>query len=205
MTRATRSSPKGEQSRATIIDVAGRLFGNGGYNSTSLGDIAREVGISQAGLLHHFPSKAALLLAVLQQREEREEHQSRRGLDYFSAFLDTLDTNDRTPALVQLFAILSAESISAEHPAHDWFVERYRRVTGEAIAALAEVVDETKLPAGVTVESLARWIIGCADGLRIQWLLDPATPSRTSVMAQMFTLLRPYMFDPDRPVRGGAA
>ncbi len=199
--KETRRSPKGDSRRRAILDSALRLFSERGFNSASIADIAADVGMTQAGMLHHFPSKAALLLAVLQEREERNQKAKseslERGFDYLSTFLRTLHTNERTPILVQLFAILSAESIVQDHPAHGWFVERYREVAASMTSELAAVFDQSKLPTGMTLETFARWIIAVADGVRLQWLLDPTAVSRETSMIQFFTILRPYMRDPD--------
>ena len=46
------------------------VFATVGYHKGSLRDVADRVGMSQAGLLHHFPSKEHLLEAVLTWRDE---------------------------------------------------------------------------------------------------------------------------------------
>jgi AcrR family transcriptional regulator len=48
-----------------ILDRAAALFARRGFAKTSVQDIADAVGLSKAGLLHHFPSKDALYEAVL--------------------------------------------------------------------------------------------------------------------------------------------
>jgi AcrR family transcriptional regulator len=47
-----------------ILDRAAALFARRGFAKTSVQDIADAVGLSKAGLLHHFPSKDALHDAV---------------------------------------------------------------------------------------------------------------------------------------------
>ncbi|NYJ08505.1 TetR/AcrR family transcriptional regulator [Petropleomorpha daqingensis] len=50
-----------------IVDRAAALFARSGLAKTSVQDIADAVGLSKAGLLHHFPSKDALWEAVVAQ------------------------------------------------------------------------------------------------------------------------------------------
>ena len=57
--------PFRQQIDAGILDRAAGLFARRGYTKTSLQDVAAAVGLSKAGLLHHFPSKDALHEAVL--------------------------------------------------------------------------------------------------------------------------------------------
>lgn len=60
MTRAFR-----QQIDDGILDEAAALFARQGFAKTSVQDIANAVGLSKAGLLHHFPTKDAIRDAVL--------------------------------------------------------------------------------------------------------------------------------------------
>lgn len=53
--------------RGRILDTAAELFIDRGYSATATREIARIVGIRQATLYYHFPSKALLLSNLLQQ------------------------------------------------------------------------------------------------------------------------------------------
>lgn len=59
MTRAIR-----RQAEENILDQAAALFARHGFAHTSLKTVADAVGLSKAGLLHHFPSKEALFDAA---------------------------------------------------------------------------------------------------------------------------------------------
>jgi AcrR family transcriptional regulator len=195
--RARQTRPRGDERRRRILEAAVDLFGARGFNDVGIAEISAAVGITPAGLLHHFPTKAALLLAVLQQRELRVEQALGRYManseDFITAFLHVLGDNERSPGLVQLFAVLSAESLSSTHPGHEWFVSRYEDTIKAASNHLDEMIDASTLPPGVTTETIARWLHGMADGIRIQWLLNPGSLNRHDTVAQFAELLRPYL------------
>ncbi len=51
-----------------ILDAAEQLFGDFGFNATSLRDITAEAGVNLASVNYHFGSKEALLAAVFERR-----------------------------------------------------------------------------------------------------------------------------------------
>ena len=56
-----------------MLQVAQALFAERGYRGTRLRDIAKRIGIKAPSLLHHFPSKQQLYLAVLDKMFESLE------------------------------------------------------------------------------------------------------------------------------------
>lgn len=179
--------------------MALRLFAERGFTNVSVADVAGEVGITTAGLLHHFGTKNALLLAVLQEREARNQETDARlrldGKDWLETFVERLEANEAQPALVQLFALLSAESIAQAHPAHDWFVERYRVLAETSAREMDRLLDPAKLPDGVTATTVSQWLVGLADGLRLQQLLNPGSVDRHESVRAFVGLLGPYLRD----------
>ena len=168
----------GAAARARILETATAMFGEHGYRGTSLAAIGRAIGLTQQGVLHHFPSKVSLLLAVL---EERDRH-DRRTWPVGRSFVGTevLDAWDRTVAenvarygLVRLAHVLAAEATEAEHPAREHFlahVEIGREMLREGFAA---GVEAGELRADLDYELVIRQVIAMSGGLENQWLLDP--------------------------------
>lgn len=64
-------SQKGQKEQ--IVDVAARLFVEKGYKGISMREIAEAVGLSKAGIYHHFRDKEDLFLAVLTANLRRIE------------------------------------------------------------------------------------------------------------------------------------
>ncbi|MFJ3380675.1 TetR/AcrR family transcriptional regulator [Curtobacterium sp. NPDC090217] len=191
--------PRGDERRRQILDVALRLFAERGFTDVSVADVAGEVGITTAGLLHHFGTKNALLIAVLQERETRngqvDESLRAEGKDWLETFVGRLEQNEDHPALVQLFALLSAESITRDHPGHDWFVERYRVLAETSSHEMDRLLDPAKLPPGVTATTVSQWLVGLADGLRLQQLLNPGSVDRIESVRAFVGMLEQYRRD----------
>jgi AcrR family transcriptional regulator len=59
---------RGPDTRSRIIDAAGALFRRHGFDRTSTTMIAARIGVSPGALYWHFPSKGAILAAVLEDQ-----------------------------------------------------------------------------------------------------------------------------------------
>lgn len=176
--RRSRLNTRGEQSRKTILDVAERHFGELGYRGASTGAIASEVQISDPGLLHHFGSKDGLLMALLNRRYSRDGEKLRAG-EHLSG--KTLAGNLETVARenlqqrdeVKLTMVLLAESISQEHPGHEYFQMRYARARAIMARHIKNLQAGGELTADFDPDAAASLILAALDGLQLQWLLDP--------------------------------
>jgi TetR/AcrR family transcriptional regulator, cholesterol catabolism regulator len=78
-----RSSPKevSYSGRNRVLDEAERLFRTRSYNAVTMRDIACEVGIRQASLYYHFPSKEQLFVAVTERLFERHRVGLQQAID----------------------------------------------------------------------------------------------------------------------------
>jgi AcrR family transcriptional regulator len=63
-----RSMPqqRSEETRARILDAAVRRFAIAGYDAASVDDICAEAGVSKGAFYHHYPTKQAVFLALMQ-------------------------------------------------------------------------------------------------------------------------------------------
>jgi AcrR family transcriptional regulator len=170
---------KGRAKRSEIVEAATALFGEVGYRSASLREIAARCGISHPGLLHHFASKELLLQAVLERRDQVDAQgiglDESRGADTLARIVALVGRNAERRAIVELFATLSAESVAPDHPAHAYFVERYRNVVVILARAYSEAAEDGVLADGIDPEDAARELVALLDGLQVQWLLHPDT------------------------------
>lgn len=168
---------RGLARRDQIIDGAVELFSRIGYRNATILDIATHVRISRSGLLHHFPSKEALLKAILAKRDLDDLEQfggSEEPLSDLRNLVALVRHNADIPDLVGLFALLSAESVDPAHPAHDYFIRRYVRARRAMGDALVRARDADLLVPGVDIDHESRALVALLDGLQVQWLLAPS-------------------------------
>ncbi|MDT5224550.1 MAG: hypothetical protein QOG19_1957 [Mycobacterium sp.] len=167
---------KGEDRKQRILVVAHRLLSRNGWRNTTLAQIAREAGVTPAGLLHHFESKEQLLHAVLDARDFDDDAHSDRFGDLLGEIAQVADRFNRAPELVGTFTVLLAENIASDTPLHDRLVSRQRDATeivaegirrGQAAGRYRPDID----PAVKAVEILA-----FIHGMEMTWLLDPSIP-----------------------------
>jgi AcrR family transcriptional regulator len=57
---------RSEETRARILDAAVRRFAVAGYEAASVDDICAEAGVSKGAFYHHYPTKQAIFLALMQ-------------------------------------------------------------------------------------------------------------------------------------------
>ena len=60
----TMTQQRGEVTRSHILDVAGELFAERGYDATSVADICARAGVTKGAFYHHFESKQAVFLEL---------------------------------------------------------------------------------------------------------------------------------------------
>ncbi|OZM83868.1 TetR/AcrR family transcriptional regulator [Pseudonocardia sp. MH-G8] len=194
---ARRTTPKGVQARARIVAEAARIFARDGYRAGSLAAIADAAGLTQPGLLHYFPTKAALLLALIEERDARtasfvREHtgSSDPAETALDGFVDGVRHNTEEPHLVELMTVLSAESISPDHPAHDWFVRRYEELVARLAAGVSLEQRVGRWHSEIDPVHAARLLVGLADGLRLQRLLGRPDLDHAALLADLLRRLR---------------
>lgn len=172
--------------RAEIVRAALEVIAERGYRGASLAAVAERVGLTQQGLLHHFPTKEALLVAVLEERDQWDAVPATRWRVDLLASL--VEYNAMRPAIIQTFSALLGESVTEGHPAREYFTDRYRRVR-ESMAGVLRAEYGERLPNGLTPERTAPLLVAVMDGLQYQWLLDPESVDMPGAFRDFLALL----------------
>lgn len=167
-----RTYSQGKESRLAILETALDVIERKGYSATSLRDIAAEVGMTQAGLLHHFGTKENLLVEVLRQRDvvNRRHLTVDPGDDPMT--LRTARHNVDVPGLVHLYVSLQAAAADPEHPAHEFFQRRDELVTGTIRRDIEARQNVGSFPEDVDASRMARVLLAVSDGLQAEWEID---------------------------------
>ncbi|MGB7961767.1 MAG: TetR/AcrR family transcriptional regulator [Propionicimonas sp.] len=177
--RGKKGYPKGRVKKREILAAAMAMFAEAGYRGTSLREVAARVGLTHTGVLHHYPTKEALLQAVLAYRDEIDREwlglADTSGLETLQRMVTLVGRNAKRRHLVELFCVLSAESTPIAHPAHDFFATRYRSIVKELTTAYEEVHEAGGLREGLDPQVAAQQFVAVMDGAQLQWLLDEAS------------------------------
>ncbi|MFF0342577.1 TetR/AcrR family transcriptional regulator [Kribbella sp. NPDC004875] len=158
---------KGVAKRAEILRAALAVIARHGYRKTSTRELAAAAGLSEAGMLHYFGSKEKLFEAVLRARDDadRERFDAADPIDGLTAIAGH---NRSVPGLVQLYSTFSAEAGDPEHPAHQFFVERYAGLREALATAVRARQAAGTLDPAADPETIATLLIALSDGLQVQ-------------------------------------
>jgi len=170
-----RNYPKGAAKREEILDVALETIAQSGYNAATIRTIAEAAGLSKTGVGHHFASKNELLTAVLARRDEaglEATHDAGPDL-FFDTIREVLATRAKDTGLTELYIRLAAEATDPTNVAHQFFVDRYRRLEELGVAELAELQRAGGVPRGMDPHVLSVLISALVDGLQLRLLYDP--------------------------------
>lgn len=182
----TRQS-RGRARRKAVLQAARRLFAQSGFKGTSLMSVAKEAGITDAGLLYHFPTKIDLLLAVIEEGDrEQDLALSRVPDDSGMALIERMATFgadlEDDPVLTALDVTLSAEHLQDESAVNRYFRERYQRFRRQIANAFTDARDKGVLSKATDPKTEAELMIAVLDGLRLQWILSGGKVSMATGM-----------------------
>ena len=162
--------------RDRLIRAATELFWTGGFSRTGVTAIIRRSGATSGSFYHFFPTKEALLLAVLERAERRIPHlfsevAATAGPDpverLFAAFegLRT-DVVGRPTAHCFPLALLTPELSEGQRRIRDRVAAVYEAWLGHIRTLLAEVRGGPM--SQDDLEADARWLLGAVEGAAVQ-------------------------------------
>lgn len=99
---STTRSDQTAQAKQRILEVAGAMFAEHGYDATSMQDVAKALGLTRAALYYHYASKADILREIIDAETTR-----------FAASLETIGAlGSRTARLEATVAALVSAGLN---------------------------------------------------------------------------------------------
>lgn len=184
-----------------ILETATRLFAEHGFQGATIAQVAQAVGLTEAGVLHYFPSKVKLLEGVLdyREKEDQKKYLAMANLNdpEVSEMLRVLQQlvadNQQKPAIIRLFTVLVAESIRPDHPSHEYFVNRYNRGRQFYGQVFKQLQDDGQIRKDVDPIQIGSLFMAIMDGLQTQWLLDPKGVDMALFFKLFSTIISDYL------------
>ena len=115
---------KQEDTKQRILDKALELFSTQGYDSVSVGEIAKAVGIKAPSLYNHFPSKQAIFDAILESTAAQYE------ADTDQINIHVQNAAQDIPVFTEITADALFEKVRQifEYSLHNETISRFRRM-----------------------------------------------------------------------------
>ena len=186
---------RSEETRSRILEAALELFAREGYDATGVAEICRAAGVSKGAFYHHFPTKHAVFMEILQS-----------WLDVLSQQIEVTrqSAKDVPQALLSMAGIMQQifEQASGQLPMFLEFwarasrdpqvwqavVSPYRRFQEFFQGMIEQGVTEGSLKA-FDGEMASRTLVAMAVGLLLQGMLDPQETDWGKVSQQSMQVL----------------
>ena len=189
---------RSEETRTHILEAALRHFANRGYNAASVDDICAEAGVSKGAFYHHFPSKQALFLELLNEwldtidagfeaaRKETVPATLRAFTDMLPGIFATAD--GRLPMFLEFWLQASRDETVWEAT-----IAPYQRYQQYFTTLVEQGQAEGSFRPEIDAPSAAKMIVALAVGLLLQGLLTSDTDWQKTSRVSMEVLLNGLM------------
>jgi AcrR family transcriptional regulator len=172
----------------TVLRRAVEVFNRQGYDGTSMGDLARELGVGKSALYHHVPGKEALLSQALDE-----------ALDGLAAVLDRpagatayerlrAAVRDSVRVLVEhLPAVTLLLRVRGNSEVEQTALRRRRQIDDRLAELVAAAAAEGSLRADLPPDLVSRLLFGMVNSL-VEWY-RPGGPVDADMLADALATL----------------
>lgn len=203
--RRLRRDEQRAQTRARLLDAAGRVFARKGFHAASLEEVAEEAGFSKGAVYSNFASKQELFAVLLAERchgslltvtsAASQAGSTAERLDSVGNTLVARIVGERNWALLFFEVWVNA----ARNPD---LRERFAEIFQQTRAAVASLIDAQAARVGAELPAppqlLASLAMAVMDGLALQLLVDPErVPPETAGIALRLLLASLLAADQD--------
>jgi AcrR family transcriptional regulator len=156
----------------TVLRRAIEVFNRQGYEATSMGDLARELGLTKSAIYHHVQSKEALLAAALDEALDRlttaiDEAGGARETSAYERLRTAVRQSveilaDNLPAVTLLLRVRGNSEVELAALA------RRRAIDDKLTSLVQAAVDERALRPDIPPELISRLLFGMVNSL-VEW------------------------------------
>ena len=191
------------ETRTRILLAAETCFGQAGYAAASVDLICKEAGVTKGAFYHHFPSKQALFLTMLDQwlgqldqafmaaRSSSRTIPEALNLKAARSEMIFADQPSRLPLLIEFWDQATRDPVIWQAT-----IEPYRRYHEFFAQMLREGMAEGSLKP-LDPDLAARILVAMAIGLILQGLMDPTGDDWGQVTRDGIAALLSGMINPD--------
>jgi TetR/AcrR family transcriptional repressor of uid operon len=189
---------KHERKRGEILDAAIRCFTRDGFRGASTTDICTEAGISPGHLYHYFPSKIAIIEAMIDLGLARSAERFEKILAATDVIEALLADIEQTSLRFRPAQILSLDGLAeaARNPEFAKIIERHTEAVRRMWADfLRQAQGQGRVDPGLDPEATANILIAIIDGSRAMPIRNPKLDIKQST-AHLKTMLIRFLSPP---------
>ena len=186
--------------QATVLRRAIALFNEQGYDGTSMGDLARELGFTKSAIYHHVPSKQHLLQEALDEALDEltavvaAATDRPGGRSAYERLRDVVEQSVRVLVAHQPAVTLLLRVRGNSDPELDAL--RRRRELDARLARLVQAaVDEGALRSDLSPDLVSRLLFGMVNSL-VEWYRPDGTVSVDDLSEAIATLAFDGLHEP---------
>jgi AcrR family transcriptional regulator len=186
---------RSEETHNHILDAATHLFSKTGYDATGVAEICQAAGVSKGAFYHHFPTKQAVFMELL--------NTYLKGIETGFTLMRQ-ETGNVPQAIIQMAEMVGSLFQTADihlpiflefwtqanHDPHIWeaAIAPYRRYQSYFAEMIQEGIDEGSLMP-LDAQLAARVLVSLALGMLMQSLFDPQVTNWQTEARQSMELL----------------
>jgi AcrR family transcriptional regulator len=177
---ANRQRERSERSTRALLDAAGEVIADVGYENMTLAAVGERAGYSRGLVTARFGSKEKLLQALVERMTTRWTHKNvlprtagRTGLEGVVVLLDAIRGQaERDPRALRVLYALMFEALGPNTDLRAHFVEFHRAMRSDITRLVRRGVRDGSIRAGADPAAEAVLIVGGLRGVAYQWALD---------------------------------
>ena len=181
-----------EETYVRIVQAGVRLFARQGYHKTTIADLTQAIGLTSGAIFHHFPTKEAILEAVIDSVKrgileyahiaDREQNGS---LAVVEATVRAMCAHfQRRPEATICLAVLATEFAGSNHPVE----AKLKGVYDIFVTSFARVLENNESVSDAGAAAIA--FFAAAQGIAVQGLLRKGELSIDELADGFMSLLK---------------